>query len=88
MPFDDGALGTPVMIGGGQLAYTLLGVEYNPSTHACMYLILDPHYTGKEELKSIQGKGWVGWKDASLFKADYFYNLMLPQLPARSSLPY
>ena len=26
------------------------------------YLIVDPHYTGKDELKPILSKGWVGWK--------------------------
>ena len=38
--------GTPVMIGGGVLAYTLLGVHFNESTGDCAFLILDPHYTG------------------------------------------
>lgn len=40
--------GTPVMIGGGVLAYTLLGVAFNDSTGDCAFLILDPHYTGGE----------------------------------------
>jgi hypothetical protein len=38
--------GTPVMIGGGVLAYTLLGVHFNEQTGDCAFLILDPHYTG------------------------------------------
>lgn len=38
--------GTPVMIGGGVLAYTLLGVQFDESTGDCAFLILDPHYTG------------------------------------------
>ena len=38
--------GTPVMIGGGVLAYTLLGVHFDPDTGECAFLILDPHYTG------------------------------------------
>ena len=38
--------GTPIMIGGGVLAYTLLGVYFNESTGDCAFLILDPHYTG------------------------------------------
>ena len=29
----------------------------------------------------IQKKGWIGWKDSSLFRADAFYNLMCPQRP-------
>jgi hypothetical protein len=73
--------GTPIMIGGGQLAYTLLGVSYNESLDKLMFLILDPHYTGKDELQSIQKKGWCAWKDISLFKDSYFYNLCLPQVP-------
>jgi hypothetical protein len=79
--------GTPVMIGGGQLAYTLLGISYNESSDKVMFLILDPHYTGKDELPQIQKKGWCGWKDISLFKESYFYNLCLPQNPiAKKSL--
>lgn len=38
--------GTPVMIGGGVLAYTLLGVCFNEDTGEAAFLILDPHYTG------------------------------------------
>jgi len=38
--------GTPVMIGGGVLAYTLLGVAFNEDTGEAAFLILDPHYTG------------------------------------------
>lgn len=25
-------------------------------------MIVDPHYTGKDDLKPILSKGWVGWK--------------------------
>ena len=25
-------------------------------------MIVDPHYTGKDEMKPILSKGWVGWK--------------------------
>lgn len=32
--------GTPIMIGGGQLALTLLGIDYNPSTNDIAFLIL------------------------------------------------
>jgi hypothetical protein len=34
------------MIGGGVLAYTLLGVAINEVTGDAAFLILDPHYTG------------------------------------------
>ena len=39
--------GTPVMIGGGVLAHTILGVTWNSDTGDISYLILDPHYTGE-----------------------------------------
>eukprot|EP00850_Spirogloea_muscicola_P002027 SM000007S20987 [mRNA] locus=s7:1290729:1296304:+ [translate_table: standard] len=80
--------GTPVMIGGGVLAYTLLGVDYNEMTGECAFLILDPHYTGGEDLKTIRSGGWCGWKSAvtekgkDFFVRDAFYNLLLPQRPA------
>lgn len=70
------------MIGGGQLAFTMLGLMHNETTGKTKYLILDPHYTGKDELKTIQGKGWCGWKDMEvIFKDQHFFNLCLPQIP-------
>ncbi|CAI5984453.1 unnamed protein product [Closterium sp. NIES-64] len=80
--------GTPVMIGGGVLAYTLLGVDYDEATGECAFLILDPHYTGGEDLKAIRSGGWVAWRKAKtdggadFFVRDAFYNLLLPQRPA------
>ena len=38
--------GTPVMCGGGALAYTILGVDYDSQSGAARFLILDPHYVG------------------------------------------
>ncbi|XP_065874072.1 probable Ufm1-specific protease [Euphorbia lathyris] len=79
--------GTPIMIGGGVLAYTLLGVDYNESSGDCAFLILDPHYTGNDEHKKIINGGWCGWKKAvdskgkNFFLHDKFYNLLLPQRP-------
>jgi Ufm1-specific protease 2 len=73
--------------GGGVLAYTLLGVEYNDVTGECAFLILDPHYTGSDDLKKIVSAGWCGWKrpvdskGRSFFLKDKFYNLLLPQRP-------
>ena len=46
--------GTPIMMGGGVLAYTLLGIDYNERTGEAAFLILDPHYTGADDLKRIQ----------------------------------
>lgn len=79
--------GTPIMIGGGVLAYTLLGVDYNEVSGDCAFLILDPHYTGNDDLKKIVNGGWCGWKKAvdskgkHFFLHDKFYNLLLPQRP-------
>ena len=73
--------GSPIMIGGGVLAYTLIGIDWNESTGAIKFLILDPHYTGGEDIGLIQKKGWIGWKEASLFRSEAFYNLMCPQRP-------
>lgn len=53
--------GTPIMIGGGVLAYTLLGVAFSdrPDSQPRL-LILDPHYTGApNNLKAIKDKGAV-----------------------------
>ena len=44
------------MIGGGVLAHTILGVCYNNQTGDIKFLILDPHYTGKDELTTILNK--------------------------------
>ncbi|CAH9133760.1 unnamed protein product [Cuscuta epithymum] len=79
--------GTPIMIGGGVLAYTLLGVNYNDATGDCAFLILDPHYTGSDDHRKILNGGWCGWKKAvdgmgkHFFLHDKFYNLLLPQRP-------
>ncbi|GIL86704.1 hypothetical protein Vretifemale_14951 [Volvox reticuliferus] len=82
-------VGSPVMIGGGVLAYTLLGVRFNEQTGEAAFLILDPHFTGGEDLRKIQQGAWVGWKrpgdnaaaGGPLFVEDAFYNFLLPQRP-------
>lgn len=83
--------GTPIMIGGGVLAYTLLGVCLNAATGECAFLILDPHYTGADSLERVRGGGWVAWKRADgkaagaggeLFVRGAFYNLLCPQRPS------
>ncbi|CAJ0601660.1 unnamed protein product [Cylicocyclus nassatus] len=74
-------VGSPVMIGGGQLAHTILGVDFDENSGDCMFLVLDPHYTGGEDLKTILTKGWCAWKPPSFWHAEYFYNMVLPQTP-------
>lgn len=71
--------GSPIMIGGGVYAYTMLGIDYDPDTGNARYLILDPHYVGSDNLKTIIDKGWCGWKTSELFRRDTFYNLCMPQ---------
>lgn len=74
-------VGSPIMIGGGVLAHTILGVDFNEMTGTVKFLILDPHYTGSEDLPTIQSKGWCGWKPATFWDAKSFYNMCLPQVP-------
>ena len=74
--------GTPVMMGGGALAYTLLGIAWNESSGDVRFLILDPHYTGNDDLKTIVTKGWCSWHSGSLFDQNSFYNLCLLQRPS------
>ncbi|WKY05813.1 hypothetical protein Q1695_006207 [Nippostrongylus brasiliensis] len=74
-------VGSPVMIGGAQLAHTILGVDFDESTGECYFLVLDPHYTGSEDIKVILSKGWCAWKPASFWNPEYFYNMVLPQTP-------
>ena len=85
--------GTPIMIGGGVLAYTLLGVDFNELTGDCAFLILDPHYTGREDLGRIHAGSWVSWKQlgdkaaagGDLFVRDAFYNFLCPQRPKEAA---
>jgi len=70
--------GTPVMIGGGAYAYTILGVDFNESTGEVNYLVLDPHYVGQDNIKTVINKGWCGWKTESFWNQTSYYNLCLP----------
>ena len=38
------------------LAHTILGVHYNDQTGEIKFLILDPHYTGKDDINTIINK--------------------------------
>lgn len=75
--------GTPCMVGGGQYAHTIIGVSRDPEKEsAVQFLILDPHYTGNDDLKTITSKGWVGWKDNNFWSKTDFYNVCMPLLPS------
>ena len=41
------------MFGGGQYAYTLLGILKDIVSKETQYLILDPHYVGTHEIEKI-----------------------------------
>jgi len=69
------------MIGGNCLAHTILGVDYNEKTGDLRFLILDPHYTGTEDLKTILKQGWCGWKELKFWNDNSSYNLCMPQRP-------
>ncbi|CAD6195121.1 unnamed protein product [Caenorhabditis auriculariae] len=74
-------VGSPVMIGGNMLAHTILGVDFNDGTGETKFLVLDPHYTGSEDLKTVISKGWCNWKPSSFWSTEHFYNIVLPQPP-------
>ena len=75
--------------GGGVLAHTILGVEWDEATGDTRWLILDPHYTGsdwdnktgKPNIAHMQSKGWVGWKGPDFWVKTAFYNMCMPQRP-------
>lgn len=73
--------GTPVMIGGGVLAHTILGVDYNSQTNELKFLVLDPHYTGVDELDIVQKKGWCAWKSTTFWDKKSYYNFCMPLFP-------
>ncbi|XP_058129611.1 ufm1-specific protease 2 [Anopheles ziemanni] len=74
--------GTPIMIGGGVLAHTILGVSIDADDGGTKFLILDPHYTGADELGPVLAKGWCGWKGGDFWDKKSYYNLCMPQRPA------
>lgn len=73
--------GTPVMIGGGVLAHTIVGVVFNEDTGDTRFLIVDPHFTGNDTLKTVLSKGWVGWKGPDFWNQTAHYNMCMPQRP-------
>ncbi|KAI1726388.1 peptidase family c78 domain-containing protein [Ditylenchus destructor] len=73
--------GAPIMIGGGQLAHTILGIDYNVRSGECRFLVLDPHYTGSENIDTIVKRAWCAWKPITFWDKKSFYNLMLPINP-------
>ncbi|CAG0879563.1 unnamed protein product [Darwinula stevensoni] len=74
--------GTPIMIGGGAYAYTILGVIFNEDSGDVRFLILDPHYTGKDELKTVTSKGWCSWKGPDFWDDKGFMWEIAPEFRA------
>lgn len=68
-------------LGGGVLAHTILGVEYNAASGELNFLILDPHYTGADDLGTVLAKRWCAWKGSDFWDKKSYYNLCMPQLP-------
>lgn len=76
--------GTPIMVGAGQRAFTIVGICYDEASGEVAFLVVDPHYTGADELKTILQKGWVGWKKLELFAKNAnggSINCCLPMVP-------
>lgn len=75
--------GTPIMVGGGVLAHTICGIAFdqNCPESSVRYLILDPHYIGPEDLKTMKKKNGFSWKPQSFWKSNAYYNLCLPRRP-------
>ncbi len=70
------------MIGGGSLAYILLGIRLDEFDETkTSYLIMDPHYIGPDIQSQITDKKSKGiyWVDHNIFKPKNFYNFLLPQ---------
>ena len=76
--------GTPVMIGGGVLAHTILGVALGSQRAGARrnvwFLVLDPHYAGPESQTAVR-KRYCCWKDASFWEKGAVFNLCLLQRP-------
>ncbi len=73
---------SPVMIGGGSLAYTLLGIRLDELDQSkIQFLIMDPHYIGQDNLSQVTDKKSkaIYWTDQNIFKPKSFYNFLLPQ---------
>jgi hypothetical protein len=69
------------MFGGDLYAYTLLGIELNEKTNEARYLILDPHFQGSDNIKTIIDKQGIQWKKKEIFKEGEFYNFCMPIRP-------
>ena len=63
--------GTPVMIGGGVLAYTCLGCCFDAASGEASFLILDPHYCGVSDDRGASDPAAAAAAAAAPPDADY-----------------
>jgi hypothetical protein len=68
------------------LAHTIIGIDYNPRLGDCRYLILDPHYTGPDQINNIIDGGWCAWKPATFWSKKDYYNLLLVINPTQKEI--
>lgn len=74
------------MYGGGQYAYSIVGINYSWQLGECEFLILDPHYPGADSIDKILEKKGLAWrKPEDMFKKGIFYNFCLPLVPHQES---
>ncbi|OII72985.1 cysteine protease [Cryptosporidium ubiquitum] len=80
-------ISTPIILSIGDYSYLLVAIQISkdPSspfdTNNVQYLLVDPHYTGKDDYELIYKKNGVSWKNASFFKSiskDKYVNILLP----------
>lgn len=50
------------MYGGGEYAYSIVGINYAWKLGECEFLILDPHYTGGDGLDKVMEKKGLCWR--------------------------
>ena len=54
------------------------------------FLIVDPHYTGRDDLRLVQEKGWCGWKTTQFWDTQvctYMYISLINPPPPPPLLP-
>lgn len=77
---------TPIILSVGNYSYFLTAIQISkcpssPSNPIVQYLIVDPHYTGKDDPEFIYKKNGVSWKNTNFFKStskDKQVNMLLP----------
>lgn len=50
---------------------------FSTCRHDYRFLIVDPHYTGCDDVRVVQDKGWCGWKTAQFWNPQVKQKLQL-----------